>query len=61
MNHILFLSSEALFNADKLIFDINNQKLNFEIGDLNIYNVLATLAVLQELKIDYYKVLKSYN
>ena len=31
---------------------MNNQLLDFEIRDLNIHNVLATLAVLSFLKVD---------
>ena len=45
----------------KALVKINNQNINFEIGDLNIYNVLAALAVMQELKIDFFKVLKKFK
>ena len=31
---------------------MNNQTIDFEIKDLNVYNVLSSLAVLKELKID---------
>ena len=35
--------------------------VNFEIGDLNIYNVLASIAVLKELKIDFLKILSKFK
>ena len=40
----------------KIFLSINNQSIDFEIKDLNIYNVLASIAVLKELKIDIFKV-----
>ncbi len=45
----------------KILVRINNRKLNFEIGDLNIYNVLAALAVFKELKIDFSKILHKFK
>jgi murE/murF fusion protein len=39
-------------NRLKIFININNQILDFEIKDLNIYNVLASIAVLKEFKID---------
>ncbi len=38
-------------NFLKVFVNINNKDIDFEIGDINIYNVLASLAVLKELKI----------
>ena len=35
----------------KIFIKINNQTLNLKLGDLNIYNVLASIAVLKELNI----------
>ena len=35
----------------KFTANINNQILNFEFRDINIYNVLASLAVLNALKL----------
>ena len=36
----------------KVFINIDNQIIDFEIKDLNIYNVLASIAVLKEFKID---------
>ena len=48
-------------NFAKMQIEINNQKINLEIGDINIHNVLASLAVLKELKIDILKVKNSFK
>ncbi len=40
----------------KIFIKINNRLINLEIKDLNIHNVLASIAVLKELKIDINKV-----
>ena len=40
---------------------VNNKKFSFEIGDLNIYNVLASIAVLKELNIDLNKVKEKFK
>ena len=48
-------------NNSKVIIKIKKQKINFEIRDINIYNVLASLAVLKELKIDFLKVLTKFK
>ena len=37
--------------SPKIFVSINNQKIQLEIKDLNIYNVLASIAVLKHLKI----------
>ena len=39
-------------NSSRVIIKMNNQLLDFEIRDLNIHNVLATLAILSFLKVD---------
>ena len=39
----------------KLVVNIDNETLNFEIGDINVYNILSSIAVLKELKIDIHK------
>ena len=39
-------------NKSKIFVNMNNQTIDFEIKDLNVYNVLSSLAVLKELKID---------
>ena len=48
-------------NISKISLKIYNQKFNIEIGDLNIHNVLASLAVLRALKIDISKVITKYK
>ena len=42
-------------NMLKLVVNIDNETLNFEIGDINVYNILSSIAVLKELKIDIHK------
>ena len=39
-------------DISKIIVKINNKKVELEIKDINIYNVLASLALLDKLKID---------
>jgi len=39
-------------DKSKVFIYIDNQKIDFQIADLNIYNVLASIAVLKELKIN---------
>ena len=48
-------------NKFKVFVEIKSQKINFEIRDLNIYNVLASIALMKELKIDFLKVLKKFK
>ena len=43
--------------TSKVLININRKMVNFEIKDLNLYNLMASLAVLKELKIDFFKVL----
>ena len=43
-------------NKSKLFINIKNQSLDIEIENLNIYNVLASIAILNELKIDISKI-----
>ena len=45
----------------KAFIKIGNLKINCEIGDINIYNVLASLAILKELKVDFLKILKQFK
>ena len=40
---------------------IDSQMIDFEIKDLNIYNILATLAVLKELKINFSKIINKFK
>ena len=39
-------------NTSKIKINIKGQEINFDIGDQNIYNILSSIAVLKELKID---------
>ena len=43
-------------DLSKIYLNIDGHKIDFEIKDLNLYNVLASIAVLKELKIDLQKV-----
>ena len=45
----------------KILVMIKDKKINLEIRDLNIYNVLASLAILSELNLDIYKVIKIFK
>ena len=42
-------------NFSKIFIKVNNQTIKFDIQDLNIYNVLAAISVLNELKVDLIK------
>jgi UDP-N-acetylmuramoyl-tripeptide--D-alanyl-D-alanine ligase len=48
-------------NKSKVFIMINKLKINFKIRDINIYNVLASIAVLRELKIDFLKILTKFK
>ena len=43
-------------DLSKIYLNIDGHKIDFEIKDLNLYNVLASIAVLKELKIDLQKI-----
>ena len=45
-------------NKSEIFIKINNQTLNFFIKDLNIHNILASLTVLNELRLDFNKIIK---
>ncbi len=45
-------------NYFKIYININNQTINFEIKDLNSYNVLATIALLKVQKVDITRIRK---
>ncbi len=49
------------FKNKKLVIKANNQFINLKIKNINIYNVLASLAVLIELNLDFGKVINLYN
>ena len=43
-------------NSSKIFININNQKIDFLIKDLNVYNILSSIAVLNELRLDICKI-----
>ena len=45
----------------KFFINVKNKKIDFEIKDLNVHNVLASLAVLYELNFDFKKVLSKFK
>ena len=45
----------------KLVVNIIKEKLSLEIKDINIYNVLASLALLKELNLDFKKISKLFQ
>ena len=45
----------------KVSLKIKNQLLDFEIQDLNIYNVLAAVTILNELKLDLFKIKSKFK
>ena len=45
----------------KLVIKVNSQIFSFKIKNINIYNVLSSLAVLKELNLDIKKVIKLYE
>ena len=47
--------------TSNIFININNQSINLELKDLNVYNVLASLAVLTELKIDILKIKNKFK
>ena len=47
--------------TSKVLININKKMASFEIKDLNIYNLMASLAVLKELKIDFFKVFSKFK
>ena len=48
-------------NKSKIFINIKNQSLDIEIENLNIYNVLASIAILNELKIDIFKIKSKFK
>ena len=45
-------------SRSRLFIKINNQTIDFEVKDLNLYNVLSSIAVLSELNLDVFKIIK---
>ena len=48
-------------NNSKITIIINNNHFNFEVNDQNIYNILASIAVLKELKLNFNKILSKFK
>ena len=48
-------------NFSKAVINIDDQAVDFEIKDQNIYNVLASVAILKELKVDIQKIKKKFK
>ncbi len=48
-------------NKSKIFININNQTIDFEIKDLNIYNILASLTVLKALKVNFLKIKNKFK
>ena len=48
-------------NKSKIFINMNNQTIDIEIKNLNVYNVLSSLAVLKELKIDILKIKNKFK
>ena len=48
-------------NRSKIFVNMNNQTINFDIKDLNINNILSSLAVLKELKIDVFSIKNKFK
>ena len=45
----------------KIFIKIGNQALNFQVGDVNIYNILAALALLKKFRIDIKKIKSKFR
>ena len=58
---IMFLNNKLVKRKEKIIVSIYGKKLEIKIRNVNIYNVLASLAVLKELNIKYDNILKTYE
>ena len=48
-------------NFSRIILNIDNQLIDLEIRDLNIYNVLASIAILKELRVDISKIKSKFK
>ena len=59
-SNIFPISVKKIKNKIRLIVKINDQILKFNIKNLNIYNVLASLAVLKEINLDLNQVINSF-
>ena len=48
---IFLIKEEKKNNSNKIQVNIKNEKINFEIKNINIYNLLASLAIIMELNL----------
>ena len=48
-------------STSRILVNIGNKNIDLEIGEQNIHNVLASLAVMKELEIDPSRVVKKYK
>ena len=55
------ISIKKNFNKTKILIKVKNQNLNLEIKNINIYNVLSSLALLNELNLNFQKILKKFS
>ncbi len=58
---IYVVSIKKVLSLTKLVIKVKDQVLKLEVKDINIYNVLASLALLNELKLDIKKVIKHFK
>ena len=61
MSDIHPISIKKNSNRTKILIKIKNQNLNLEIKNINIYNVLSSLALLSELNLNFHKILKKFS
>ena len=47
--------------TSKIFISVQNKSINFTIKDLNIYNVLSSIAVLKELKLNIYEIKSKFK
>ena len=59
-SNIFPISAKKIKNKIRLIVKINDQILKFNIKNLNIYNVLASLAVLKEINLNLNQVINLF-
>ena len=61
MSDIYPISIKKNPNKTKILIKIKNQNFNLEIKNLNVYNVLCSLALLNELNLDIQKIVKKFS
>ena len=58
---VYVISIKKVLSLTKLVIKVKDQVLKLEVKDINTYNVLASLALLNELKLDIKKVIKHFK